>query len=342
MSGAGGSRFDAAPLAPHLALYSEAARRGGWRFELLDSHSGPLARIGDGRRSFLVAGGRACIYPLNLANAVDVARDKAHTANLLALSDVAVPDGGCFFLRPAHRHLRGPGREAGDAIGFARRLGYPVCVKPNDGARGHQVDYAYDDRSLQTQLEEIARSSHAAIVQQAIDAPEYRLFVLDGRVRFAYRRLRSQLTGDGERTVIELLAATNRSLADRGLSLIAADSGFLGRQLEGLGIGLHDVVPAGVAFSPAPRANLAAGGRLDGYRETVPPAVDAWGGRIARLTGLRVPAIDLFARNGPDDADGFVVLEVNGNPSLRGVVAHGSAETAYAILHDVCAAFFGG
>jgi len=331
------------PVAPHLGYYAEVCRRNGWRFAPLDRHSGHLAEITDGRRGFVVAGGRACIYPINAASAIDVARDKAHSLSLLRhRGSIATPRGACFFLREAHRDLRGPGRELADAAAYAQGLGYPVCVKPNDGARGHLVEFVYDDRGLADHLERVAVSSHAALLQEAVDHPEYRMFVLDGRVRFAYRRLRPMLTGDGKRTVNELLADMNARLARRDLSLIARDSQFLLHNLKEAGLAPSDVPRAGQAICPAPRANLSAGGVMAEFRDTLSPATEAWAARVAQCTGLRVLAIDLFAQYGLERPEGFLVMEVNGNPSLNGLVKSGREEVAYTILADVCHAWFAG
>ena len=327
----------APPLAPHLALYREVCRRQGWSFELLDAHSGQLARISDGSRSFAVAGGRACVYPINSASAADIARDKAHTLTVLRAAGIAVPRTALVFLHDAYRAERGAGHELEDAPALAARLGYPLIVKPNDGARGHLVAEVGDWARLQAHLADIAAHSPLALLQQQLAGEEWRLFVLDGRVAFAYRRAPPRLAGDGRRTLGELLAAYNSDLAARALSPLAADTPSLLRALAAAGLSRETILPEGASFPLPGRRNLAAGGAIADYTESVPPTVEAWAARAAAAIGLRVAGLDLFAPDLADPAH-FTALELNANPSLMGVVRAGHRETALAILAAVCRA----
>jgi len=324
-------------IAPHLALYREVCQDQGWTFELLDRHCGQLARISVGDRSFAVAGGRACVYPINAASAADLARDKAHALTLLRAAGIAVPRTELVFLRPAYRAERGPGHELDDAPRLAAGLDYPLIVKPNDGARGHLVAEVADAAALTRQLARIAPHSPIAQLQEPLTGEEWRLFVLDGRVRFAYRRTPPRLLGDGRQTLGQLLAAYNSALAARALSPLAADTPSVLRSLAAAGLSQQTVLAEGDSLALPGRRNLAAGGGIADYTESITAAVEAWAARAAAALGLRVAGLDLFA---PDLAGpaGFTALELNANPSLLGIARAGHQETALAILAAVCRA----
>lgn len=310
-----------------IAIAALACARMGWRLEILDPFARHLARVSDGTRSFLTGAGRVSAFPLNQAAAVDVARDKAHTAALLAQAGFRVPRGEHVFLHPEHRTQRPAGREIADAPRLAAGLGWPVFVKPNHGSRGAFAEIVETEAQLLAHLAVIAGRHDMALIQEVLSGPERRLFLLDGVVRFAYRRQPARLAGDGRRSLRALLAEFNAGAGARGVTPVPESSPFLARCLAAAGLRLDDVPAAGREVPFAPRANLAAGGQLHDFVETVPAATAAWAARLAAAVQLRVCAVDLFG----DDPGDFVVIEVNGNPSLGGPWAAGHRETVIAL-----------
>jgi cyanophycin synthetase len=96
-----------------------------------------------------------------------------------------------------------------DARLAAQRIGWPVAVKPIDRDRGEgvAVDVA-DDQLLQAAFDEAVRHSRIkqAIVERQVDGVCHRLFVTDGKLLYAVRRLPMSVTGNGLQTVAELVA----------------------------------------------------------------------------------------------------------------------------------------
>jgi acyl-coenzyme A synthetase/AMP-(fatty) acid ligase/D-alanine-D-alanine ligase-like ATP-grasp enzyme len=91
----------------------------------------------------------------------------------------------------------------------ARRIGWPVVVKPVDRDRGEgvAVDVA-DDRVLQAAFDGAVRHSRIkqAIIERQVDGVCHRLFVSNGKLLYAVRRLPMSVTGNGRQTVAELVA----------------------------------------------------------------------------------------------------------------------------------------
>jgi glutathione synthase/RimK-type ligase-like ATP-grasp enzyme len=317
-----------------IRFVEDACRRLGLTLTNLDPFSGHLARVSDGTASFLTGAGRICAYPLNGASVADIARDKAHTAALLQQAGFKVPEGRLFFISASHRALRPPGRELADLPDYAETLGYPLLVKPNDGSRGNLVEIVDDEAELTAYAGRAAARTGAILVQRIIDLPEYRLFLLDGEVRFAYRRLANELEGDGA-SVRDTLSRHNAACIAAGLSPVAEQCGWIRRQLDRLGLGLDDPLPPGTRFRPSPRGNISAGGRIAEFRQDVPPLVATWARRLFETLPLRVCAIDLFASE-ITDPDGFVVIEVNGNPSLTGVATLRRRDVVIDLWVEIC------
>src|SRR5688500_14762056 len=118
-------------LAPPLEILRKACERFGYTFRIVDTWSERLVEVSDGRRCFLAGTDRISVYPLNSAVAVAVAQDKAHTYNRLEQCGYRIPQTGHFFVRDEYREARPAGREIEDGLSFARQVGYPVFVKPN-------------------------------------------------------------------------------------------------------------------------------------------------------------------------------------------------------------------
>ncbi len=96
------------------------------------------------------------------------------------------------------------------AVEAARKIGYPVVVKPRDGSMGAGV--GVDLRSE----EEVVAAYRAAralfprvLVERFIVGRPYRLLVVDGRLLHAVQRPTPEVVGDGETTLGQLIERMN-------------------------------------------------------------------------------------------------------------------------------------
>src|SRR5580693_5823804 len=167
-----------------LAILKEACARNNVSFEVVDGFSGFVARIGRSGKSLLVGAAGIGIYPLNRAAPFAVARDKAFTHYVLDRAGFKVPQGEHFFLNPQGDYVRPPGRERADAVSFALTLSdnfaKPLIVKPNSGKGAKLVTFVRSEGNLGAALDAIAEIDDVALIQSFVDAPEYRLFLIDG------------------------------------------------------------------------------------------------------------------------------------------------------------------
>ena len=304
-------------LTRQLQILSEFCQLKGWQFRLIDSFAGYLAEVRDDERSFVTGAGPVPTLPLNSATFSEIARDKAHATTLLRDAGLRTIEGDYFFTSSDRRGMRPEGRELDDAIKFAQSLGYPVFVKPNTGCRGLMADLVDNEDNLRRHIAEISAIDHIAIVQRYTVAPEYRLFCLNGRVRFSYSKSVATLKGDGVSTVEELLADYNRQFEVDPSRAQAADAPFLIERLNESGLNLRSVLPFGERLPLAARANLSTGGTLSKYQDQIAPKIQVWAEHVLKAMPLPICAIDLFATLGYDQPEGYQIIEVNANPSLR-------------------------
>ena len=94
------------------------------------------------------------------------------------------------------------------ARAVANEIGYPVVIKPEQGNRGEGVvkDIDNDDQLHQAWRAATAYSP-LVLVEKQVKGTCYRLFVYDDEVMYVKGNLPRLLTGDGQSTIAELIAA---------------------------------------------------------------------------------------------------------------------------------------
>lgn len=306
-----GAPADTPALPRSLSILADVAAEAGYAIEVLDRFSGYLVGIVDPRtgRRFLSGTGPMPAFSGNDMVLGALCRDKAFCHQLLEADGFAVPEGEHFFVSPARRDCRPAGREASDAIAFARRLSgdfaRPLVVKPNSGARAQHVHLATDVTSLRRHMQAITAHDPICLIQALIDAPEFRLFMVGGRVAFCYAKARPVAIADGVATVSALLDAAGEGM----------DRDFVAADLRRRGLAMTSVPAAGTRLQLGFVANISNTGQFAGLVE-VPPSVADWAARLHRSLPLEVMGVDVFSASGLADADDLVITDVNGSPAL--------------------------
>jgi glutathione synthase/RimK-type ligase-like ATP-grasp enzyme len=319
-----------------LSILREACARNGVAFEIVDGFSGFVARLTKGPNSHLVGAAGVGVFPINRAAPFAIARDKAFTHDVLRAAGFAVPEGEHFFLRPPNLYVRPPGRERADAIRYAMRLsdGFsrPLIVKPNAGKGAKLVTFIRDQRALEETLDAIATIDEIALIQTFIDAPEYRLFLIDGEIAFVYGKSRPAMVGDGRATVQALCLALEREGPTRFAGL--SKSAYLLAELARRGLDLNSVLAEQVRLPVSFISNISASGQFTGFFE---PGTDLrhWAKKLAAAVSLRVTGIDAFSRSKLRDIDDIVVTDVNGSPNLGTLFDLGHRELVFDVWETV-------
>ena len=203
---------------------------------------------------------------------------------------------------PPFRRL--DGHERSDALAHFKALDGSAFVKPLAGSRGDFAQAVHGEAALIRYLDEVAKYYDAVLIQPIVEGSEYRIFLLDDDVLYCARKYPPLISGDGVRSVRELLIAHNDALRARGLS--PAPIGDNDPSLDAvLALGERRDIPG--------RMNLSAGGTM--VLEAAPCEQAVTLARAAsRALGLRVAAVDLFVLGAPDPVE---IIEVNANPSIR-------------------------
>ena len=292
---------------PDQSVYAEyACARFGLSFRDLDGGTGLLFSVASDAKSIHFGGGRCSWYPQNHSTAATLASDKFFTNGILEDAGIATLGGEYFFLRDHRRADRPAGHERQDAFAYFQELNSSAFVKPLTGSRGDFAQAVHGEAALERYLGDISKFYDAVLMQPIVAGREYRIFLLDDEIVYCARKHPPFLSGDGVRSIRDLLAAHNADLQAHGLSPIAVTlppSSF------------ETVLPAGTRWEIPGRMNLSAGGRME-FDTPRPDAALTMAKHAARSLGLRVAAVDMFTEIDADP-NAMRIIEVNSNPSIR-------------------------
>ncbi|HET7398083.1 MAG TPA: cyanophycin synthetase [Intrasporangium sp.] len=289
------------------AILEEAASRD---IPFIRLNSASLVQLGQGVHAQRI---RATMTSKTSALAVDIACDKDLTTTLLASAGLPVPRQESV-------------RTAEAAVAAARRIGFPVVLKPLDGNHGRGVclDLRSDaevEKAFSTARSETRRG--IVVVESFVTGRDYRCLIVGGRMQAIAERVPAHVVGDGTSTVAELVELTNadprRGVGhEKVLTRITVDE-TAEEVLAGQGHSLHSVPAEGEMVKLALTGNMSTGGisidrTFDAHPDNVEIAEEA-----ARLVGLDVAGIDFICPDitFPVRETGGAICEVNAAPGFR-------------------------
>jgi glutathione synthase/RimK-type ligase-like ATP-grasp enzyme len=303
---------------PDQARYARlAAEMLGLEFVDFDNGNGYVFAV-KGKSGCLVSGaGWICSYPINSASSYGISRDKAHTKSILHHLGIPTIQGSLFFNTTSHLALRNPGHEAKDAFPFATNLGFPVFCKPNSGARGDYAELISNPEELANYTTRLPQMYDAFLVEEVIRGDEYRVLLHDGRPVYYALKRPPHLTGDGAHTLAELLAHVNETIKGTGVSPYPDSS------VTAAGFKLDYTPRLNERVTLLGRQNLSAFGGIDLLDTNVPEPLFRLAHQACDAIDLRLGAVDIFDKSEARNLSDLVIIEVNGNPTLKALEASG-------------------
>jgi len=272
---------------------------------------------------------------LNTAAASKLAEDKGYSKFMLRTLGVNCPDGEEFLLPWWEEKIsplqRARGTVAAKSTAMApeyieQHHGYPTYVKPVDGSQGAGVYKVHDAGELALAFQEYEQKQvRVAVVEEPIDMPDYRLVVLDGELISAYRRVPLSVTGDGRRTIYELLTGLQSTYLAAGRNTqIDPHDARIAAYLQRKGMSLRSIPQDSTIMALMDISNLSAGGTSEDITDTIP---ERWVNMAAYITSnfnLRLGGLDLACSDIMDETANHSVLEVNSSPGLNHYAASGA------------------
>ncbi len=243
--------------------------------------------------------------------AVELSSDKEETNRILRDLGLPVP-----VQRPVYSARR--------AVRAARRIGYPVVVKPLDGNHGRGVSIGLKtDEEVEVAFEKAREHSRCVLVESYITGFDHRMLVIDGELVAAAKRVPGHVVGDGVHTIAELVDIVNQD-PRRGIGhekvLTRLELDHQARRLmDRAGVTEDTVLPEGEVFYLRSTANLSTGGTAIDVTDVVHPDNREMAQRAAAAIGLDVCGVDFLTpdiRRSYRDVGG-AICEINAAPGFR-------------------------
>lgn len=264
---------------------------------------------------------------LNPVGASDVAKDKDFATFFIQRMGYPTVPGKTFFSADWCRTIHSK-RNIDTAYRYARKIGFPVVVKPNSGSQGHSVAKVYTKREFYRAIRMVFKTDRVALVQTPVLGKDYRIVVLDKEIISAYQRVPLNVIGDGRSTIRQLLLEKQRLFRVAGRdTIIRAEDARIIENIKRQGLTMRSIIPRGTCIYLLDNANLSTGG----------DAVDVTGiihGEFKRIAvcltrdmGLRLCGVDLIVDgNIAERPRKYWVLEINAAPGLDHYVKAGRAQ----------------
>ena len=253
-------------------------------------------------------------WDLNTLGAAAIARDKDATSRVLKRLGYTVPTGRTFWYETRLREAR----DIGGAYAYAKRLGLPVLLKPNDSSSDQQVSVAYTRAQFYFSAREVFAVSKKLLVQRIARGSDCSIVVLDGEVLMATEKTRPYVVGNGRSSIRELIATDQRRSRAAGLPTeLRADDVRVTRHLAHSRQTLETVPAKDARVELLPCGNLGVGGDVRVVTDVMHPKLRELAIRIVNDMGLRIASVDLVLGQ-PSDAPPkrCTVLELNSAPGL--------------------------
>lgn len=254
--------------------------------------------------------------------AVEISCDKEDTHHLL--NDLGLPV-------PKQYMVYGP-REA---VRAARKIGYPVVVKPLNANHGRGVSINLDNKADVAAAFDVAQeagTSSAVLVESYITGFDHRMLVVGDELVAVAKRVPGHIVGDGKSTIAELIDKVNEDPRrgvghEKVLTKLELDHQAK-RLMKNAGHSEETVLPEGETFYLRDTANLSTGGTAIDLTDVVHPDNRDMAIRAVRAVGLDVGGVDFLT----DDISksykniGGAIVEVNAAPGFRMHVAPSEGE----------------
>lgn len=276
----------------------------------------------DGRKSYF----RYNTVDLNPVGASDIAKDKDYAAFFMKKMGYPVPTGAAFA-SPAWARAIGSDRSIAAARIYAKKIGYPLIVKPNSGSQGFGVAMVHSDAELVRALRHVHAHDKIALVQKPVRGRDYRVVVLDGKVISAYERIPLHVEGDGRSTVAGLLRKKQRQfIAAERDTWIRSNDPRIKAKLRTQKLRLSSTLPKGKKIYLLDNANLSTGGDAVDVTDTIHPDFASIAVRLTKDMGLRLCGVDIMCPDITKPASSYRILEINAGPGLDHYAKNGTAQ----------------
>ncbi|WP_297630174.1 cyanophycin synthetase [uncultured Clostridium sp.] len=286
------------------AILDGATKRGLPYFEIENSG---YFQIGYGKQRKIIS---ATISNYTGCLSSDIACDKYLTKQILEIQNI--PVGKISKVRNVLELLK-----------EAERIGYPLVLKPQYGNQGRGVILNIkEDKELLEAYKEVSKISEEVILEEFYEGKDYRICIVNGKIVAAALRTPPKITGDGVKSIEEIINETNRDKLrgddhEKPLTKINIDNEVLWRIKE-RGYSLDSILIEGEELLLRGNANISTGGTAEDVTDKICKENRELFIRAAKTIGLDICGIDVCTDDISKPLKGRgIIVEINAAPGIR-------------------------
>lgn len=271
----------------------------------------------DGRNKFF----RNTNFDLNSLGASEIAKDKSYAAYFMNNLGYRVPQQKIFF-SPKFANVLKANNSTFEALEFAKKIGYPLIVKPNSQSQGVGVEKVHNEAGLVLAMDYIFNviKDRIAIVENFISGNDYRIVIVDDVLVAAYQRLPLSVVGDSTSTISKLLQDKQKSFIAQGRDTVikSNDPRIQHKLSNDYKMNLESVPVKGQKINLLDAANLSAGGDALDVTNIIHPTFAKLAIDVTKTMGLRLCGVDIIVDGTIDQElnNNYTIIEINAAPGL--------------------------
>ena len=263
---------------------------------------------------------------INGFGSAEIAKDKGYSNFFLNHFGYKVTEGQTFFSKILCEKLANT-RNIDAGFHYAKELRFPVIIKPINLSQGKLVAKIYNKTEYYQVAKKILQINPGLIVERFYPGNDYRIVVVDDEIIVAYQRIHLSIVGDGKSSVLELLHQKQESFVKNGRKKIINFQDFrIKRKLQKQNLTFNSVIPKDNIVYLLDNANLSSGGEAIDFTESIHPDFKKLAINVTKDMGLRLAGLDIITDDITMPMTNYVIIEVNGSPSLTHYAAIGDAQ----------------
>lgn len=215
-----------------------------------------------------------------------------------------------------------------DGFQFAKNLGFPIILKPNNKSMGSLVTKVYNRAEYFPVANKILKQWSVMLVERFYPGQDYRIVVLDNEVISVYKRIPLSITENGTSTVSDLIKAKQEYFQATGRDTIIDYGDFrITAKLSRQNYLLSSVIPEEERVCLLDNSSLSTGGDAVDYTNETHADYKNLAVRVTKDMGLRMCGIDVLidseiSRSLKD----YIILEINSSSGLDNYVSIGKEQ----------------
>lgn len=267
---------------------------------------------------------------LNHIASSDIARDKDYAKFFMKSRGYPVSPGTTILEDDWARTVKSK-RTIKVAGHYAKKIGYPIIVKPNSKSQGVGVSLAVNKQELIKALREVFKGDRVAIIEKYLPGHDYRIVVLDKDIISAYERVALSVVGDGKNSILNLLKQKQKNFihSGRDTRINFKDKRIVLKLKRSL-YTLRSILKKGEKIYLLDNANLSTGGDSVDVTNKIHPGFKKIAVNLTRDMGLRISGVDIMVTKGDITKDpkdcAYYVIEINAAPGLDHYVTTGAKQ----------------